>query len=229
MAVNVHFFPIVLSNLNKPWEQVLHLGTPISFPAKSVITGRSPGVSKEPGMYYIKSGRVRLSHLTMHGHEKMLLYMGSGMLFNEVPMLRVASDYMFTCLDATDAVYWTRKCITHEFILEHPDLILNLMEAMGSKTQSFYTQLCGMSSYGAFINVCRVLYSMFLFQQERGNVVPGLTKQELAAYLGIHRSSLHKALARLQDENVIGSYTRSSLQVSDVETLRNYAEQLIED
>lgn len=224
MAVGTRFFPIVLVNLNKPWEQVLHLGTPVSFPAKTVITGRTPGISREPGMYYIKSGRVRLSHVTLHGQEKMLLYMGPGMLFNEIPMLKVASDYMFTCLEATEAVYWSRKCLTTEFICKHPDLLLNLVEAMGSKNQLFFNQICAVSAYGAFTNVCRVLYSMFLFHQDRGSVVPGLTKQELAAFLGIHRSSLHKALARLQKEGVLGSYTRGSLQVLDVEALRNYAE-----
>jgi CRP-like cAMP-binding protein len=177
-------------------------------------------------MYYIKRGKVRLSHVTVSGQEKMLLYMGEGMLFNEIPMLTVSSDYMFTCVDNTEAIFWTRKQITADFVSQHPELVLNLMESMGRKIQNFYVQLCGMSSYGSFTNVCRILYSMHLFQQKNGVVVPGISKQELADFLGIHRSSLHKALARLQEEGVVGAYTRNYLEVEDVEALKSYAEAL---
>lgn len=221
------FYPLVLENLNNCWEKVLPLGTPASFPAKTVITGRSPGM-KDAGMYYIKRGRVRLSHVTLGGQEKMLLYMGEGTLFNEIPMLTVSSDYMFTCVESTEAVYWTRQQITADFISRYPDLVLNLMETMGKKMQSFYTQLCGMSSYNSFTNVCRVLHSMQLYQQKNGVVVPGVSKQELSAFLGMHRSSLHKALARLQDEEIVGTYTRNYLEVKDAEALRRYAEDIME-
>lgn len=226
MILRPPFYPLMMENLNKSWEKVLPLGTKASFPAKTVITGRSPGI-KDPGMYYIKRGKVRLSHVTLSGQEKMLLYMGEGMLFNEIPMLTVSTDYIFTCVEATEAVFWTRKQITADFISRHPELVLNLMEAMSKKMQSFYMQLCGMSSYNAFINVCRVLHSMELYQKKNGIVVPGISKQELAAFLGIHRSSLHKALARLQDEGVIGAYTRHYLEVKEAETLRRYAEDLV--
>lgn len=229
MSFRTPFYPLVMTNMNLPWESVVHLGTPVVFTAKSVITGRNSGVGKEPGMYYIKRGRVRLSNVTIDGHEKMLLYMGEGTLFNEIPMLTASSDYMFTCVENTNAVFWTREQITASFIREYPDLLLNLMEAMGKKMQNFYVQLCGISSYGSFVNTCRILYSMYLFQRGKDGVVtPGISKQELSAFLGIHRSSLHKALARLQDEGIIGMYTRNYLEVSDAEALLKYAEQLVE-
>lgn len=226
MSFRPYFYPLFMKDLNRPWEKVIHLGTPVSFPAKAVITGRKHG-TEQSGVYYVKRGRVRLSNVTIGGQEKMLLYMGEGSLFNEIPMLTSSSDYMFTCLENTETIFWTRKQIT-EFIKEYPELVLNLMEAMGTKMQNFYVQLCGMSSYGAFVNVCRVLFSMHLFQRKGDIVVPGISKQELAAFLGIHRSSLHKALARLQDEGVIGAYTRNYLEITNLEALKTYAEQLVE-
>lgn len=227
MEIVQPFPPLVMDNLNRSWERVFHLGTHVSLPGKSVITGRSPGI-KEHGIYYIKRGRVRLSSVTIGGQEKMLLYMGEATLFNEIPMLIVSSDYMFTTMEDTDAVFWTRKQITTDFTREYPELVLNLMETMALKMQSFFMQLCGMSSCSSFVNVCRILCSMYVYQRKNGVVVPSLSKQELAAFLGIHRSSLHKALSRLQDEGVIGSYTRSRLEIQDLDKLKKYAEQLIE-
>lgn len=227
MSKKTLFYPLVMVNMNLPWESVTPLGTPIFFPAKTVITAHSSGFGKKPGLYYIKKGKVRLSNVSLDGHEKMLLYMGEGTLFNEIPMLTATSDYMFTCVENTNAVFWTSEQITTGFIREYPDLLLNLLEAMGAKMQNFYAQLCGMSSYGSFLNVCRVLYIMYLFQRDKsGVVVPGISKQELSAFLGIHRSSLHKALARLQGEGVIGAYTRACLEVIDAEALCKYAKEL---
>ena len=213
------FFPIILTDLNSPWEKVLNLGTPRSFPAKSIITVSDHGMS-EIGMYYIRSGRVRLSSLTFDGTERIVLYMGKGTLFNELPMLILSSDHMFTCMEKTETVFLRKKNINEDFIKKNPELMLNLLISMGKKSKTFYSQFCNLRTLDTFSNVCHALYSMYLFNKINDLIVPRLTQQELASFLGVHRSSLHKALTRLKQEGIIGDYHRRKLIVFDEERLR---------
>lgn len=216
------FMPVILSRLNAPWEKALPYGTPISFPTKSFIAGFGAS-ERASGLYFIKRGRVCLSNLDASGRERVMLYMGRQMLFNEIPMFLCTTTYSFTCMEPTDTVFFPRKILTAEFIKEYPELFLNLLESMSSKSQSFYSRLSSLRTRGAFANTCGALYSMHLHNRGGGGVVPVLSKQELAAYLGLHRSSLHKALSRLQSEKVIGEYRRSSLAVHSAEQLYDYA------
>lgn len=223
MSQDTVFQPIILMNMNKVWENVLHMGTPLSFPAKKIISF-SQSDSTNAGIYYIRHGCVRLSHIASNGQEKVMLYMGRGMLFNEIPMLNVGSDYLFTCMEPTETVFFPKKWITEEFIKEHPDLFLNLLESLSKKSRNFYSQLCGVRIFDAFVNVSRILYSMYLHNKAQDYVVPRLTQQEIAAFLGIHRSSLHKALFRLKDEGIIGQYSRKRLEVYDPDRFLEYAQ-----
>lgn len=221
MDTDTLLFPIILTGLNTPWEKVLSEGTAMAFRPKCIISGRNSNMYGD-GIYYIKRGSVKLSNISSTGQERIILYMGKGCVFNEVPMLQFSNDYIFTCLEQADVVFWNKKILSSEFIRKYPELISNLMFSMSRKSQNFYSQLCVTRSYNSFVNVCRALYSMYMFNREKGAVVPRLTQLDLAAFLGIHRSSLHKALNRLKEEGIIGTYSRGNLPVYDAERLKCY-------
>lgn len=217
------FLPIILRNLNTVWEKVQHLGKPVVFPAKAIVSGETAGDDPKQGMYYIKRGLVRLTSLSPGGQERTMLYLGPGVFFREIPMLLHSGDSVFTCMESTETVFFPKKMLTCDFIKTHPELFLNLVESLSRKSMCFYNQLSGACLYGSFGNTCRALYSMYLFNRQKGHVYPGLTQLELAAFLGIHRSSLHKALARLKDEGIVGAYSRKHLAVYNPEALYGYA------
>lgn len=221
MNADILIFPIIMSGLNTPWEKILASGTAVTFRPKFIISGRTSNREAD-GMYYIKRGCVRLSNISSNGQERIILYMGKGCVFNEVPMLQFSTDYIFTCTEQVEAIFWNKKILDSEFIRKYPELISNLMLSMSKKSQSFYAQLCVTRSYDSFVNVCRALYSMHMFNREKGEVVPRLTQLDLAAFLGIHRSSLHKALNRLEKEGIIGKYSRNKLTIYDAERLKCY-------
>lgn len=125
------FAPIVLNNLNKPWEQAFSHATRLSFPAKKIISSRT-GLPAHDGMYYIAQGRIRLSYIAANGAEKVLFYLGSGTLFNEIPMLVSSNVAVFTATMPTIAYFWKRKCLPNIF-LEHPELINNMLESLSIK------------------------------------------------------------------------------------------------
>lgn len=222
MDIKGEFAPLILTNLNTPWERVLALGTPLSFPTKKIIPTVSSNTSQD-GMYYITRGRVRLSHIAPNGSEKVLFHMGKGMLFNEIPMFIAVQNAIFTAVEPTKAYFWPRHLLSLSFTKEYPDLINNLLQSLSRKASNFHIQLCAQGLFTSFVNVCRALYSMHLYQRKGEAITPHLTQHELAAMLGVHRSSLHKALTRLKDENVIASYNKKELIVTNLEALLYYA------
>lgn len=217
------FKPIFLVDLNTPWERVLDLGKMLTYAPKSII----PSYHIDnffSGIYYIKKGHVRLSHIAANGQEKVMFYMGHGTLFNEISMLQERTISLLTCIEPTEIIFFPKNRLNEDFIRCHPDLILNLLDSMSFKTITFYTQLGGLQAYDTFTNVCRTLYSMHLFNRVGDKIMPPLTKQELATYLGVHRSSLHRSLFRLQNERIMGTYSRKELEIYDLERLLAYAE-----
>jgi CRP-like cAMP-binding protein len=221
------FFPIILTDLNRPWEKMLHLGTRITFAARCLIPQRK--FSSNTGMYLMRRGLVKLSYISLSGDEKALLYIGRGTLFHETPMLHDAygCTYTFTCIEPTEFTFFPKKILTLDFVRQHPELILNMLESFSIKTTILYSSHGREGSFNVFTKTCRVLYSMYLFNNIAGVVVPRISRQELASFLGIHRSSLHKALRRLHDEGVIGAYSKKKLTICNIEPLQKYALEVI--
>lgn len=138
-------------------------------------------------------------------------------------MMLHGGDSLFTCMEPTDTVFFPKSTLNAEFIREHPELFYNFIESLSKKSQCFYSRLSAASMSDSFGNACQALYSMHLYNRHKGHVAPRLTQLELAAFLGIHRSSLHKALARLKDEGVIGQYSRKHLTIHKPDALYEYA------
>ncbi len=217
------FSPVILTELNLPWEQASHLGVPVSFAAKQIIT--VGGATAPDGFYYIRKGRVRLSYIVPNGQEKVLFYLGRGTLFAEIPVMVSSADCIFTCMEATSAVFFKKSLVTlPKFAAEHPELMLNWVESTGIKSANLFNQLCNAGLFDSFGNVCRLLYSMAIYSRDPQMVVPQLSQQELASMLGIHRGSLHKALTRLKKENIIGDYNKKELRIFNLAQLKHYAD-----
>jgi CRP-like cAMP-binding protein len=215
------FYPIILVDNNKPWEAVLPLGAPVHFTMRNTITWKELA-SLGNGMYLVRRGMVKLSFISPTGKERTLFYIGRNTLFQEIPMLLTTRDYLFTCMEPTEAVFWPKTLLTPDFTRQYPDLVLNMLEALGIKLKILHGALCGEYSFSSFTNVCRALYSMHLFNRVKDVVVPRLAKQELASFLGMHRSSLHKALSRLRAEGVIGAYSKKKLAIHNDGILLKY-------
>ncbi len=224
---NEHAFaPIVLKNLNRPWEQAISRASKYSLPARKTIVSNAKGTEYD-GLYYIVNGRVRLSYIAANGSEKVLFYIGNGTLFNEIPMLVYTNTAIFTTVIPTTVYFWQRKHMNKIF-LAYPTLVNNLLESLSHKASNFYSQLCSLGLFNTFTNVCRALYSMHLHNREGGIIIPLLTQQELATFMGIHRSSLHNALFRLKEENIIIKYTKNELVIANIEALYQYASEVDE-
>ena len=88
-----------VSDLNTPWEQVLHLASRRVFPKRHTIDVSN---TESPYFYYILSGTVRLAYVGANGEERTILYAGAGTLMN-VPTI-IAGDIKNTVVTCTERV-----------------------------------------------------------------------------------------------------------------------------
>ena len=194
-----------VSDLNTPWAQVLHLASRRVFPKRHTIDVSN---TESPYFYYILSGTVRLAYVGANGEERTILYAGAGTLMN-VPTI-IAGDIkntVVTCTERVEAAIFDAGLLTDRaFAAAHPDLLLNLIHS-----------LCTMG------HVCRVFQEMSQKYGGRPRFSPDMTQQELAALLGIHRTTLTRILCRLKALNIIEKYTKNDLHILDMEALDRLA------
>ena len=63
------FYPIILMDMNTPWERVLNLGITVIHTPKSIIASYHIGEAPS-GLYYIKKGYVCLSNIAARQNGK---------------------------------------------------------------------------------------------------------------------------------------------------------------
>lgn len=118
-----------VSDLNTPWEQVLHLASRRVFPKRHTIDVSN---TESPYFYYILSGTVRLAYVGANGEERTILYAGAGTLMN-VPTI-IAGDIkntVVTCTERVEAAIFDAGLLTDRaFAAAHPDLLLNLIHSL---------------------------------------------------------------------------------------------------
>ncbi len=223
-AMNTPPKGFIMEGANRAWESILGLGEKRHYGAGQRVSLSMPEVAQ--GIYYLRKGSVRLTYTSRFGGEMIQLIIKSGMIFNEITVLQrlESASLCFFCLEDVEACFLHRSLVfSPEFVREHPDLILNLMESMTAKSSQFFHHSCDLGMLNSFHNTCRAIYFLWERQGRQAECAPGLTHGDLAAHLGIHRASLHKILRRLIDEGVIGSFTRRRLTILDPERLEAYA------
>lgn len=214
------FPPIILENLNAEWEKCLAMGVPKRFAAGACF---SDAGSFEPvldeGMYYIRKGLVRLSQRESEGRHKIMLYLGRKVFFNEVPMLQRSDGYVFTCMEETESVFLPKRLVVGKLLKEDDALRKNLLASMSRKSMFYHRRIKFGQGKDALSRVCRALCSMRIHNSVGEKVAPRLTQRELADYLNLHRRTVQRVLARLQEEGVMSPYSCRGIEIYDQEKL----------
>ena len=210
-----------MSGLNGQWKSALHYATCLKFPKNAVIPH-----STKPGVYYLAKGEVVLTYCSSCGRERTALYYEEGSLFNEA---RTFSGYnpdgIFTCTTDVEAYLFSRDCILNtEFIRSYPELIRSLLASMGAKILLHYSFLADMGTGSHIVHICRLILSL---SQKNGNSLrfsAEMTQQEVAALLGVHRTTLARILRRLISMGVISKFTNREVCIENRELLLQLAE-----
>ena len=225
MPAELSFPPIIITGHNEIWEESLPMGVPVHFSAGTFFSDIGSSLpSPDAGIYFIKKGRVKLSGKDAKGEATTLLHFGEGMIFNEVPMLQHSNGYKIVCMEDTEAVFLPKRLVLGKIFKTNDKLRRNLLESMAYKSNCYLARLKTYGGSNALCLVSRALYSMYLYNRYEETVVPRLTQAELSEYLGLHRRTLQRALARLKEEGICGQYSHKHLDIFDHNQLLSLAE-----
>lgn len=215
-----------IKSRNIIWEQVLHLGQRLRYSKNAVVGGNGEYVGS---LQYLYKGRIKLCRLTAGGIEKILFYIEKGNLFGEVPFWSGSlMDGTFIAMEECEVYAFSRQCVKDEIVRHYPALIVNLLEGMANKSQILSRQACDIA------NLTNRVSRILVFAAEREHVigkaakavaVKGISQQELASILGVHRVTINHAIGQLKRQGIVGEMTKSRLVILDYERLLELASQ----
>ena len=111
---------------------------------------------------------------------------------------------------------------------QYPELIVNLLEGMANKTHIISGHACDLASL--LNRVSKVL--VYVAEREYTNITDvkvvcrkGISQQELASILGVHRVTLNHTVGQLKKQGIIGEMTKSQLVILDYKRLLALATQ----
>ncbi len=222
-----HFCSPWIGPRNAIWEKVLHLGQKYSYNKGNIIIGGNQ--SAVDFLFYLHEGRLKFCSTSPDGDEKILWFMEKGNVFGEVPFfMRRHIDNLFVATEKCVVYKFSRKCFTEEILAKHPDLVMNLFDSMANKLRVVAIPASDLAPLPT--RVCKVL--IYLVTREnggdlRGRVVStqGITQQELAFILGVHRVTLNNVIAQLKQAGVLEHMSKNNLVIKDYERLLELAGQ----
>lgn len=208
----------------RSWTKLLFLATRQTWPAGYTLVLEGPALTD---FYYIEKGRLLISHASQTGRERSIISLSSGTLFNVSTALTGFDnpDSQYLCKENT--ILWRfpgRLLHSSDFVCRYPELIIEIMRSLASKNLQMHETLSYTGPDAALIQLARWIlrsadsYAAPAFQ-------PGVTQQELADRLGIHRAPLVRCIHALRERGIVSRFTRSSLVVTDMAALRRLAEQ----
>lgn len=206
-------------DLNRPWGEVLHLAKKYEYSKRSRVRF-SPEMDRD--FYYIAKGQVCLQVSSAEGKERMTNYFGEGCLFNLATVFFESFEDSGVWVFLEDSVIWRFSgSLLHdeEFIRNYPALIVNLMRSISFTLLTQYTWLTEMFLANPLPRVARYLVGLSVAAGSE-NCFVGVTQQDAALQLGMHRGTLSAALKELKDEGVVAEFSRGHLQIIDMGRLR---------
>lgn len=211
----------LLTAVNKPWEALTPSGRKFSARGQALF---------EPGgdtldFFYLASGIILVMHADMEGNERAIFRLGPGNLFNEGPALVGfdAPDSPFLC--HTDCViYGFSHTLLHDtgFVAAHPELIINLMSGLSLKLLILHTSLSNVVGVSAMGRVSRFLCGL-VRRRHSLDFDPGMTQEDLAVLLGMHRATLVRVLHELKRQGALLRFTKRRVEIGDAELLKRLA------
>ena len=211
-----------IEDLNRAWESVLHLGKRVAYARNAVIPHQ-----QSTCMYYLAQGTVVISYTSPCGRERLALYIKPGCIFNEA---RSVSGYepggRFVCLTDVEVYGFPQKILENvDFICRYPALISNLIRSMGLKMLVHYSFLAGMGLGAPVAHLCNFILQLARKNKSMATFPCGMTQQEVADLLGVHRTTLARAIRQLKELGIISTFTHKTIHVNNFSMLTKLATQ----
>lgn len=209
-------------DLNLPWAEVLHLATRYDYSKRTRIHF-SEDMNRD--FYYISKGQLCLQVSSVDGKERLTNYFGAGCLFNLATVFYESFNDFGAWLFLEDSTIWRfpgRLLKDREFVLNYPELMINLVDSFCFTILTQYTWLTEMYLAVPTARVARYLIGLSVAEGST-NCFVGVTQQDAARQLGIHRGTLSSTLKSLKEQGVLAEFSRGHLHILEPERLRKIA------
>ncbi len=197
-----------LRDVNAVWRSVLDLGVRYTWRKGHCIESHGE-------LLFLDKGQVRLTHFTLDGAEKILWYINQGCLFGETPLFDPMAedrDSMHIC--AMDCVvYAFSKDRVEHLSRTRPDLTLNLLHSMARKLRTLSNQASSLYVDDVLVRTCKFLARRLLPDSDPLTADPGISRQEMASLLGVHRITLYKVLRQQEEQGLFGPFERHAVTI----------------
>ncbi|MDR2055300.1 MAG: Crp/Fnr family transcriptional regulator [Desulfovibrio sp.] len=195
-----------MKEINSPWRSVLYL-------ARRFTLTRGQKIPLGGELFFLERGRVRLTHQSLEGKEKILWYVNQGCVLGESPFFNpIQSESFFICASNCVVYAFSREDV-RRIIRERADLLGNLLRSMSRKMYILSRHAVSLQLDSGLQRICK-----FLAQR----VVPGSTpmtacfdisRQRMADLLGMHRVSLYKLLRQQEANGLFGPISGRKVQI----------------
>jgi len=207
-----------LREMNAPWREVLDQG-------RARLWRRGSVVDYADSLLFLEKGRVRLTHTSLDGVEKILWYLSDGCVFGETPFFdRMDKDLPSVHVCVCDCRIYTfpRECV--ERLCEaRPELMRNLLHSMARKLRLMGQQASSLYVDDVLARTCKFLAQRIVPGSVPLMAVPNMSHQEMASFLGAHRITLYKILKQQKKKGVFGAISSKGVVILRPEVFFRWA------
>src|SRR5579884_2070739 len=174
-----------------------------------------------PGLYLIESGRVKVFRTSTDGREQVLMLVGPGGAFNDVPVFDGGPNAAAAAAMERTSLYLIPSEHVLAALRAHPDAAL-AVAAEFARQLRFLAELVEDLSFRHVTSRVAKLLLEYAEQPGQSAPRPRLTQQDLASMVGSVREVVGRSLAALEREGAI-RIDRARIVVTDREVLRRMA------
>lgn len=199
------------------WGDVLHLASSRKYAKGEVIIRAGEMVDS---LFYLESGEVRMIRTSMEGSEKILMYIEEGTLFGETPFF-TGQPILSTFVCSQPATIWrfSRQSVFADLLPNHPEIVTSLLHTFATKVSTLSNQSASMGLQNVGERLCTFLYVTSgdsMFSKDQVELTLSMKMRDIANLLGVHRTTLYKAIRDLEKDGIFENFTKDSVLIADV-------------
>lgn len=171
-------------------------------------------------LFILKQGRVQLYRISPEGKKLVIATLGPGSIFGEMALIGQQMHNTFA-----EAIEDCQICVMsrtdlERLILNKPQVALRVLEITGRRLRAAEERLKDMAFKGIPARLASLLLRL---AEEHGDVITGLTHQDLAESVGTYRETATQVLNDLKAQGII-DIGRKRITILNREALQAIAE-----
>ena len=192
--------------MNASWRSVL----PLARQSRHV---KGEYLQLGKALLFLERGRVRLTHQSLEGTEKILWYVREGCIFGEAAFFEPTPDENCCICTTACTIYAFSTENLWQISRERPELLVNLFQSMSRKIKILTYQASSLSLDSVLVRLCKFLSLRLVPGSNPLTAKIGISRHEMANLLGVHRVSLYRVLHQQEQRGLLGPITGSALTI----------------